>query len=64
MAVRVLGLAACLCLLLAPAARAAELQVLAPPVVYNAGLKELAEDFTRATGTPVSRAACSLPPIA
>jgi molybdate transport system substrate-binding protein len=53
MAVRVLRLAACLGLLLAPAARAAELQVLAPPVVYNAGLKELAEDFTRTTGTQV-----------
>jgi molybdate transport system substrate-binding protein len=40
-------------LLLTPAAQAAELQVLTPPVVYNAGLKELAEDFTRQTGTQV-----------
>ena len=53
MAVHVLRLAALLGLLLAPAAQAAELQVLAPPVVYNAGLKELAEDFTRKTGTQV-----------
>ena len=40
-------------LVLGPGAQAAELQVLTPPVVYNAGLKELAEDFTRQTGTPV-----------
>ena len=53
MAMRVFCLAACLGLLLGPAARAAELQVLAPPVVTNAGLKELAEDFTRQTGTQV-----------
>jgi molybdate transport system substrate-binding protein len=53
MAKRVLRLAACLSLLWGPAAVAAELQVLSPPVVYNAGLKELAEDFTRQTGTPV-----------
>src|SRR5690348_1006794 len=46
-------LGACLALLLAPAATAAEIQVLTPPVVYNAGLKELAEDFTKQTGTPV-----------
>src|ERR1044072_2338185 len=50
---RVLRLAACLSLLWGPAAGAGELQVLAPPVVTNAGLKELAEDFTRQTGTPV-----------
>ena len=29
-----------------PAARAAEIEVLTPPVVLNAGLKGLAEDFT------------------
>ena len=51
-------LAACFCVLLGPAAlgpaaQAAELRILAPPVVYNAGLKELAEDFTRQTGTRV-----------
>ena len=40
-------------LLVAPAAQAAELQILTPPVVYNAGLKELAEAFTKETGTPV-----------
>ena len=34
--------------------QAAELQVLTPPVVYNAGLKELAEDFTKQTGTQVT----------
>lgn len=34
--------------------RAAELQVLTPPVVYNAGLKELAEDFTKQTGIAVT----------
>jgi len=49
--------AACLAVLLglviSPAAQAAELQVLTPPVVYNAGLKELAEDFTRQTGIQV-----------
>jgi len=50
---RVLRLAACLSLLWGPAAWAGELQVLAPPVVTNAGLKELAEDFTRQTGTVV-----------
>ena len=44
----------CLSLLLASAAQAAELQVLTPPVVHNAGLKELAEDFTRQTGTKVT----------
>ena len=36
------------------AAQAAELQVLTPPVVYNAGLKELAADFTKQTGIQVS----------
>jgi molybdate transport system substrate-binding protein len=40
--------------LLSGSAQAAELQVLTPPVVYNAGLKELAEDFTRQTGTKVT----------
>ena len=37
-----------------PAARAAEIEVLTPPVVLNAGLKELAEDFTKQTGTRVT----------
>ena len=46
-------LAACFCVLLGSAAQAADLHILAPPVVYNAGLKELAEDFTRQTGTKV-----------
>ena len=46
-------LGACLIFLLASAAQAAEIQVLTPPVVYNAGLKELAEAFTKETGTPV-----------
>jgi molybdate transport system substrate-binding protein len=46
-------LGACLIFLLAPCAQAAEIQVLTPPVVYNAGLKELAEDFTKQTGTAV-----------
>jgi molybdate transport system substrate-binding protein len=46
-------LGACLVLFLEPAAGAAEIQVLTPPVVYNAGLKELAEDFTKQTGTVV-----------
>lgn len=41
-------------LLTASAARAAELQVLTPPVVLNAGLRDLAEDFTRETGAKVS----------
>jgi molybdate transport system substrate-binding protein len=50
---RAVHFAACFSLLLGPAAQAAELQVLAPPVVNNAGLKDLAEDFTRQTGTPV-----------
>jgi molybdate transport system substrate-binding protein len=50
---RSIRFAACFCVLLGPAAEAAELQVLAPPVVYNAGLKALAEDFTRQTGTQV-----------
>jgi molybdate transport system substrate-binding protein len=36
------------------AAQAAELQVLAPPVVVNAGLKELAADFTKQTGIQVT----------
>lgn len=49
---RVLHLAALACLLSATA-QAAEIQVLTPPVVYNAGLKELAEDFTKQTGTVV-----------
>ena len=40
--------------LLSGPAQAAELQVLTPPVVYNAGLKELAEDFTKQTGTQVT----------
>jgi molybdate transport system substrate-binding protein len=35
-------------------AQAAELQVLTPPVVYNAGLKDLTEDFTKQTGTKVA----------
>ncbi|HET7086570.1 MAG TPA: substrate-binding domain-containing protein [Rhizomicrobium sp.] len=35
------------------ALQAAELQILAPTVVYNAGLKELADDFTKQTGTQV-----------
>jgi len=47
-------LGTCLALLLASAAQAAEVQVLTPPVVHNAGLKELAEDFTRQTGTKVT----------
>jgi len=46
-------LSACLALLLGPAAWAGELQLLAPPVVANAGLQALAEDFTRQTGTAV-----------
>ena len=50
---RVLYLAAILGLVLMPATQAAELQVLTPPVVYNAGLKELAEDFTRQSGIQV-----------
>lgn len=52
---RVIPFAAYLCLFLGlfSGARAAELQVLAPAVVYNAGLKDLAEDFTRQTGTQV-----------
>ena len=50
---RAIHLTAILGLVLGPGAQAAELQVLTPPVVYNAGLKELAEDFTRQTGTPV-----------
>ena len=40
--------------LLSGPVQAAELQVLTPPVVYNAGLKELAEDFTKQTGIPVT----------
>jgi molybdate transport system substrate-binding protein len=44
---------ACLIFLTTPV-RAAELQILTPPVVDNAGLKELAEDFTRQTGTKVT----------
>jgi len=40
--------------LLSGSAEAAELQVLTPPVVYNAGLKELADDFTKQTGTKVT----------
>ena len=51
---RLFPLAAFLALLVGPAARAAEIQVLAPTVVYNAGLKQLAEDFTKQTGTQVS----------
>jgi len=50
-----------LCLLAVPAlllssasALAAELQILTPPVVDNAGLKELVEAFTKQTGTKVS----------
>ena len=35
-------------------AGAAELQILTPPVVDNAGLKELAEAFTQKTGTKVT----------
>ncbi len=50
---RILPLAAFVCLLSATAALPAELQILTPPVVYNAGLKELAEDFTKQTGTVV-----------
>lgn len=50
---RAIHFAVCLSLLLGPAAQAAELQVLAPAVVYNAGLKELAEQFARQTGTQV-----------
>jgi len=46
---RLIHFAAFLALLSGPT-RAAELQVLTPPVVYNAGLKELAEDFTKQTG--------------
>jgi len=41
-------------LLLSASAQAAELQVLTPPVVDNAGLKELVADFTRQTGTKVT----------
>jgi len=40
--------------LLSGPAQAAELQVLTPPVVFNAGLKEMAEDFTKQTGTQVT----------
>ena len=41
-------------LLTGPGAQAAEIQVLTPPVVFNAGLKDLAEDFTKQTGTKVT----------
>ncbi|MEO8301600.1 MAG: substrate-binding domain-containing protein [Rhizomicrobium sp.] len=50
---RPVSLAAFLFLLSAPA-QAAELQILSAPVVDNAGLKELVEDFTRQTGTKVT----------
>ena len=40
--------------LLAGSVQAAELKILTPPVVDNAGLKELVEDFTRQTGTKVT----------
>jgi molybdate transport system substrate-binding protein len=52
-AVRAIHFAIGLSLVLGSAAQAAELHILAPPVVYNAGLKELAEDFARQTGTQV-----------
>jgi len=51
--VRVFYLAVCVGLVFGAAAQAAELHILTPPVVYNAGLKELAEDFTRRTGAKV-----------
>src|SRR5258705_9376851 len=50
---RPISLAAFL-VLLSASAQAAELQVLTPPVVDNAGLKELVADFTRQTGTKVT----------
>jgi molybdate transport system substrate-binding protein len=37
-----------------PVARAAEIQILSPPVVDNAGLKEIAAAFTQKTGTQVT----------
>jgi len=42
-----------LCFLAAPV-QAAELQVLTPPVVDNAGLKELVDEFQQKTGTKVT----------
>jgi molybdate transport system substrate-binding protein len=37
-----------------PAAQAAEIQILSPPVVANAGLKAIAAAFTQETGTQVT----------
>jgi molybdate transport system substrate-binding protein len=37
-----------------PLAQAAEIQILSPPVVDNAGLKEIAAAFTQKTGTQVT----------
>lgn len=50
---RPISLLAFLALFSVPA-QAAELQILTPPVVEHAGLRELVEDFTKQTGTKVT----------
>ena len=53
---RKLALAATLAVLIAPAARAqtAEVHVFTPGVVFNSGIKDLAESYTKETGVKVT----------
>jgi molybdate transport system substrate-binding protein len=51
---RIAGFALLALLAAAPVAQAAEIHVLMPPLIFNAGYKELSADFTKASGTTVT----------